>query len=102
MSEINLAQTITPITCPHCSNTVFVSFNFSLPMVNGAFNEGEVTLAKEEVRDKINKLEFTDEEKIDIEGWLAKPDTLLSRQDVDAVVQNMKNSHDSSTQSKAT
>lgn len=98
MEELKLLQNITPVVCPHCSNTIFVSFHHMFPVVANVFNEGEVQIAKEEVREKVKGLNLTDEEMTRVEEYLADPTTLLSRQDVDTVVENIKNSHDSSTQ----
>jgi len=90
MSTLNVLQNVFPAQCPHCSKTLYVSYQFSLPLASSVFTQENVTEAKIKVREALKSHKFVSEEqKTKFEEWLASSDTILGLDDVDAVVKNV-------------
>jgi hypothetical protein len=99
MANLNVLQNIIPASCPHCDKLIFISYQFSMPMLSHVFTEFDIQEAKAEVRNRIKEnADIPDTDKAKVEEWIASPKTLFGKEDVETVVQNIiQASHDTLT-----
>lgn len=88
--ESQLIKTITPSSCPHCSELIFITHFTMQPTISEILTRRDIDQAKEKVREQISKISFKDaKEKISFENWIDQDDTLFSLDDADTIIQDI-------------
>ena len=90
MSEVKILKKITPVLCPHCNKSIFVSFQMMIPNISGIATQEELDNAKKTLRDKVKEIKFVDPKELEgILNWVDDEETMLTNDDVDEVVRNI-------------
>ena len=90
MEEPNIIKTIIPEICPHCKKDIYIPLQQTVPMVSPPITEEDIKNYKEEVKKKLEEVEFKDKE--DKEYWIKYLDdeeTLITKSDVEGILQQI-------------
>ena len=85
-----IVKTIIPSECPHCNKSLFLSYQMMVPMLTSILKPEDIKNSKEEVKKKLDEINFNDpEEKKDIVKWLEDEETLIGKSDVEEILQQI-------------
>ena len=90
MTDQKVIQTIIPADCPHCGQSILINYQLVPPTNLKLMKIEDVNEAKEELKKKLDEVTFTNpEEKNGIIAWLGEETTLITKDDVEAILQKI-------------
>lgn len=87
--QSQIIKTITPSSCPHCFELIFITHYTMQPTISGILTSKDIQKAKDNVRNQIDQIPFKNKkEKESFEDWIEQDNTLFSLDDVDSIIQD--------------
>ena len=88
--EPKIVKTIIPAECPHCNKNIFLGYQMMVPMLTSILKMDDIVSAKEEIKKKLDEIEFNDpKEKEEIIKHLNDEETLIGKSDVEEILQQI-------------
>jgi hypothetical protein len=89
--EEKTIKSIAPEACPYCGKEIFVTYEITLPLSVNVLKIADIESAKELLITRLDEIVFTDaEEKNRIIAWVNDPETLITADDVNDVINKAK------------
>lgn len=83
-------------SCPHCQKEILVEVASQTPIISGIMTPSDILIAKEYVIKKLNSMlkegEITNEIAENTTKWVELEDTVFGHNDVEGVIESIKNS----------
>jgi len=82
-------KTIIPTECPHCHQTIFVEMITQPTRINPIYTLNDVTMAKNDVRERIKSLSRDDDKKASAIDWVNSEETIFGPSEVDEIIKTL-------------
>lgn len=88
-------KALAPATCPHCGKQIIVEFVTEAPKLTNILTVDGIEVAKQECINRIEALGVDKSITQQIIDWLRNPETLFCPDDIDEVIEQIKQQNDS-------
>ena len=90
MEKNKVIKMVVPEACPHCQKEIYVCYIMMVPNITSVITNEEIEKSKEEVKKKLEFIEFKKpKEKEGIVKWLSDETTLISQSDVEEILKQI-------------